>query len=109
MGRAGRIGQPFLIFGNIVNQPLGGFPSKTGIGDGLSIHAVPHLLVSLFYITLYHDTLYQIPDVGIQLPAVHDLLYNTDLLVVLLGGITVICVDDGGRVFQVPLIVKVEQ
>ena len=71
---------PLFIFCNIINELLGGFPAKTGIGNGLAVNTAAYLLTALLNIAFNHDTLYQLMNVGIQLSAVHNLFYDTDLL-----------------------------
>ena len=48
-------------------------------------------------------------DIFIQLAAVHDFLDDADLLFLLFVGITVVCINDAGRIFQIPFIIKSEK
>ena len=86
-----------FIFSNIINKPLGGFPTKAGIGNGFSINTAAYLLTALFNIAFNHDTLYKLMNIRTQLPAVHNLFDNTDLLCKFLIGIAVICINECGR------------
>lgn len=88
-----------FIIGNIINQLLGGFPSKAGIRDGFAIHAVANFLVAFHKVAFYHHALYQFVNVGIKLPAVHHFFYNSDLLFILLGRIAVIGINDCSGIF----------
>ena len=48
-------------------------------------------------------------DIGTELTAVHNLLDNTDLLLVLLGRIAVIGINDRSRILQIPFIIKLQK
>ena len=46
---------------NIVDKPLGLFPSKTWIGYGLTVRSLPNLLATVLYVALYHESLDELP------------------------------------------------
>ena len=55
-------------------------------------------LAAFLDITFNHHAFYQTADVVGIGAAVEHLLYDTDLLLELLVGIVVVCVDDAGRI-----------
>ena len=69
-----------LIFCNIVNQPFGSLPPKTGIGNGFPVDTAPDFLAAFLDIAFDHDPLYQTVNIFVQPAAVHNLLYNPYLL-----------------------------
>jgi len=79
-----RDAEAFFLFlqnlGDIVDQPLGLFPTETGVGDRLTVDILPDLLAAILKIALDHQPL----DVGADgfgmTAGVEHLLGNTDLL-----------------------------
>lgn len=70
---------------------------------------VADLLVAFLDITLDHNTLYQVMDVGRYLTVVHDFLDDTDLLLELFAGIGMVDIHNGGRVDQIHLGIHVAE
>ena len=77
--------------------------------QGFSIDTLAYLLAAFYQIAFDHDTLNEVMDIGTELTAVHNLLDNTDLLLVLLGRIAVIGINDRSRILQIPFIIKLQQ
>ena len=74
---------------NIVDQLLGIFPAKTGVGDGLTIDVAvaADLLAAAYNVALDHQTLHHGFDLRVVVPAVKYLVADADLFHVLLVGI----------------------
>ena len=87
-----------FIIGNIINQLLGGFPSKAGIRDGFAIHAAADLLAAFFDIAFHHNTLNKLVNMRVELTAVHNLFGDTNLLLELFVGVVVININNAGRI-----------
>ena len=98
-----------FIICNIVNQFFGGFPAQTGVCDGFSIDTAANLLAAFFDVAFYHDTLYKMVNIGVQLSAVHDFLDNTNLLFKLFAGVGMVGIDNAGRIFQIHFAVHFQQ
>ena len=95
---------------DIVDQSLGSIPAQTWVCDGLSVDVIVDGLIALLDITLYHNALDQLADIIRDIAAVQYLRYDTWLLVELLVGVGVVCIDDAGRIDQIHFLIHfVEQ
>lgn len=58
-------GTPLLIqFCQVVDEPFGGFPAKTCVGDGFAVYSAADFLAAFFNIAFYHHAFDKIADVG---------------------------------------------
>ena len=71
---------------DVLDQPLGGVPADTGVGDGLAVDVLADLLGAGLQVALDHEALDHVPDVGGVAAGMEDLLADAGLLHVLLGG-----------------------
>lgn len=101
-----RVAVTFLFkISNIINEPFGIFPAKAGVRNGLAVGMLGNLLVALDEITLDHDALDELVDVGIVLAGVHDFAHNANLLLELLVGVAMVRIHDAGGIQEVSLVI----
>ena len=96
------------VIRNLVQQPLRIIPSQAGIGDGLAVAVFPDFLAAGFNVALNHKALYQMFDIAGVAAAVEHFLGYTNLFMVLLVRVGVVCVHDTGRILQSPLVIQVK-
>ena len=73
--------------GNFINQPLGFFPTQTGVRDGFTVNTITDFLRAVFQITFNHESFDQLAHIFAVAHAVQDFFCNANLFQILFAGI----------------------
>ena len=84
--------------GDLKDQSLALFPAKAGIGNTLTVDAFTYLLRPVLNVAFYHEALYQLLNIRVVTAGMQYLLADPGLLVVLLSGVSVVCIYNYRRV-----------
>ena len=96
-------------FGHFKDEVFCVVPAKTGVSNGLAVYAFADLLAAFLNVTLDHDALNKIFDIGVKGSGVKYLFDDTDLFPELLVGVVVVGINDGCGIDYVPLIIEIQK
>ena len=94
------------VFRQLSDEPLGIFPSQTGVGDRLAVHVFGNLLRAFDEVAFDHKALYFVPECLGMLPALHHLFGDPGLLEEALVRVCMVGVDDDRREEEVAFLIR---